>query len=173
MSDLENRDDELVDALRRLPREMTPPPHVAASLLPSRAAHNPSRHPRQVWRMAVAASLVIAAFAVGRITAPRPSAASDGQKFAFLLYGGPASGGDDRAAEYGAWVMDQRRAGRQASGERLADESWLAGVPLADPLPLRGFFIIRAKDSGEALELARRHPHARDGSVVVRRIDTP
>jgi hypothetical protein len=183
MSDLENRDDELVEALRRLPREMTPPSRVASSLLSS-VGIGKSAHPRLAWRIAVAASLVLAAFALGRVTAPPPTSAGatagapsgiavEGQKFAFLLYGGSTGGGDDRAAEYGAWAMDLRRAGRQATGERLADEAWTAGSPASDPLPLRGFFIIRARDSEEALELARRHPHARDGSVVVRPIDTP
>jgi hypothetical protein len=69
--------------------------------------------------------------------------------------------------------MELRRAGGQVRGERLADIAWTAGMPSADPLPLRGFFIIRATNAAEALELARRHPHARDGTVVVRRIDTP
>lgn len=78
-----------------------------------------------MWRVAVAASLVAAAFAAGRLTAPRTAVpANDDQKFAFLLYGGAASGGaDDRAAE--------------------------------------------------ALNLARQHPHATSGTVVVRPIDTP
>jgi hypothetical protein len=40
-------------------------------------------------------------------------------------------------------------------------------------LPLRGIFLVRARDAAEALDLARRHPHARDGTVVVRPIDTP
>ena len=168
MSDLEHRDEELVEALRRLPRERTPPSRVAASL----AAALPRRG--SAWRIAVAASLAIAAFAAGRVTAPGPAAASlDGQKFAFLLYGGPAAAGDELAKEYGAWAMDLRRAGRQVTGERLADAAWTAGAASADPLPLRGFFIIRAKDSVEALDLARRHPHARAGAVVVRPIDTP
>ena len=170
MSDLD-RDDELVDALRRLPREAAPPSHVAAALVAALPRRSTAR---VVWQGAVAAALVMAAFAAGRVTAPsRASAVVDGQEFALLLYGGDVAGGDDRAAEYGAWAMDLRRAGRQVTGERLAAESWSAGHALNDVLPLRGFFIIRARDSAEALELARRHPHARDGTVVVRRIDTP
>jgi hypothetical protein len=171
MSDLEPRDDEVAGALRRLPREMTPPSRVAAAL----AATMPGRsRSRAVWPSAVAASLVIAAFAAGRISAPRPVLApADGQKFMLLLYGGPTGGGDDRAAEYGRWAGELRRAGRQVTGERLADTTLTAGGTLGDPLPLRGFFIIQARDSAEALDLARRHPHARDGTVVVRPIDTP
>ena len=177
MSDWERRDDELVDALRRLPREMPPPSHVAAALssaLARAAADRAESQSRVVWRAAVAASLVIAAFAAGRVSAPRPATApAEGQKFMFLLYGGPAGGGDDRAAEYGKWAVELRRAGHQVSGERLADAAWTAGTATGDPLPLRGFFIIHARDSAEALELARKHPHSRDGTVVIRRIDTP
>ena len=172
MSDPEYRDDELVDALRRLPREQTPPSHVATAL--AATLHRRSA-PGLIWRTAIAASIVMAAFAAGRFTAPQSTATTPAvdQKFALLLYGGGSGNGDDRAAEYGAWAVDLRRAGRQVSGERLAADAWTAGIPSPDPLPLRGFFIIRAKDSAEALELARRHPHSKDGSVVVRRIDTP
>ena len=183
MSESNHRDDELVEALRRLPREMTPPAHVAAALASAvTTATADKATPRAVWRVAVAASMVIAAFAAGRVTAPtsakatvgRPEIGSTGgQEFALLLYGGSTGGGDDRAAAYGAWAMDLRRAGRQVTGERLADEAWTAGTASSDPLPLRGFFIIHARDSSEALDLARRHPHSRDGIVVVRAIDTP
>jgi hypothetical protein len=174
MSDLENRDEALIEALRRLPREMPPPDHVRSAVRAHVPEHYPPRARQNVARVLIAASLVIAAFAAGRATAPRPATApAVGQKFALLLYGGASGGGDDRAAEYGAWALEQRRAGRQVAGERLADEAWTAGPSAGDPLPLRGFFIIRATDAGEALDLARRHPHARDGSVVVRRIDTP
>ncbi len=178
MSDPSEPDDELLSALQRLPRELEPPEHVRSlvgSHVRSRAG-SPGRSDggSYVWRMAVAASLVAVAFAAGRISAPRaPNAPAEGQKFAFLLYGGPTGGGDDRAAEYGAWAVEARREGRPVSGERLADAAWLAGAAFTDPAPLRGFFIVRARDSAEALDLARRHPHARDGTVVVRPIDTP
>ena len=153
---------------------MTPPEVVRANLRANLLANRRLNSLRISWRVAVAASLVIAAFAAGRVTAPRaPSPAAMGQKFAFLLYGGAVGGGDDRAAEYGAWAVEARRGGRAVSGERLADAAWSAGVPLADPAPLRGFVIVRAADATEALELARRHPHARAGPVIVRPSDTP
>lgn len=166
----DERDDDLSAALQRLPREIAPPPHVRAVV--GSAVRSDRRW--QVWQLAVAASLVLAAFAAGRVTAPRPAAVtSTDQRFAFLLYGGPTGGGDDRAAEYGAWATEARKQGRPVSGERLADTSLMAGVPMPEPAPIRGFFIVRARDTAEALELARRHPHARDGTVVVRQIDTP
>jgi hypothetical protein len=162
-------DDDVAAALRRLPREMTPPPHVRESL---RGNFRTNRRVN-LWRVAVAASLVIAAFTAGRLTAARPAPAAGGPKFALLLYGGTTGGGDDRAAEYGAWAADARRSGRTVSGERLADAAFVAGATFPDPTPLRGFFIVHATDAAEALELAKRHPHARDGTVVVRPIDTP
>ena len=170
MSHPSEPDDDLLSALQQLPRELEPPEHVRTNL----RSHFRSNHRGNIWRTAVAASLVAVAFAAGRITAPRTGVApAAGQKFAFLLYGGPTGSGDDRAAEYGAWAVEARREGRPVSGERLADAAWVAGAALIDPAPLRGFFIVRANDSAEALELARRHPHARDGTVVVRPIDTP
>lgn len=163
-------DDDLTGALQRLPRELAPPPHVRSNL----RSNLRSNDGRNIWRTAVAAALVAVAFAAGRITAPRAAVSpAEGQKFALLLYGGPTGGGDDRAAEYGAWAVEARRQGRPVSGERLADAAWFAGAALGDPAPLRGFFIVRAHDSSEALDLARRHPHAKDGTVVVRPIDTP
>jgi hypothetical protein len=167
-------DDDLTAALQRLPRELEPPEHVRSYVGSHVGSRGRSDGRSYVWRVAVAASLVAVAFAAGRITAPRGVVSpADGQKFAFLLYGGPTGGGDDRAAEYGAWAVEARRQGRPVSGERLADAAWFAGAAIADPLSLRGFFIVRARDSAEALDLARRHPHARDGTVVIRPIDTP
>ena len=170
MPDPHEPEDDVAVALRRVPREMTPPLHVASALSRSLARR---RSAATVWRIAVAASMVIAAFTAGRLTAPRPAPPAFGQKFAFLLYGGGSGGADDRAAEYGAWAVDARRGGRAVSGERLADAAFVAGTEFSDPAPLRGFFIVQATSSAEALELARRHPHARDGTVIVRPIDTP
>jgi hypothetical protein len=168
-----DRDDELSAALQRLPREMEPPPNLRENLRANLRA-TPRENLRTNLRWAVAASLVIAAFAAGRATAPRPApAAGTDQKFMFLLYGGPSGGGDDRAAEYGAWAVEARKQGRPVSGERLADAMWMAGQSMPEPALVRGFFIVRARDVEEAVELARRHPHARDGTVVVRPVDTP
>ena len=142
MPDPHEPEDDLAVALRRVPREMTPPLHVASALTRSLARR---RSAATVWRIAVAASMVMAAVTAGRLTAPRPEPLASGQKFAFLLYGGGGSaGGDDRAAEYGAWAVDARRGGRAVSGERLADAAFVAGAEFSDPAPLRGFFIVQA-----------------------------
>jgi hypothetical protein len=170
MVDQHEPDEDVANALRRLPREMMPPSHVAATL--SRALV-PRRSAAAMFRLAVAVTLVIAAFAAGRFTSPQSTPVASGQKFALLLYGGPPEGGDGRAAEYGAWAVDARRAGRTVSGERLSDATFIAGAALAGGAPLRGFFIVSAADASDALELARRHPHSQAGTIVVRPIDTP
>jgi hypothetical protein len=168
MMERHESDDDVAAALHALPREMTPPAHVGVRL----ASRVRSRARRPIWRAAIAACLVAAAFAAGRVTAPRIATAPPaGQKFALLLYGGGS--GDDRAAEYGAWAVEVRRNGRQVSGERLADISMQAGMPLEGVEPVRGFFIVQARDAADAFELARRHPHAEVGTIVIRPIDTP
>jgi hypothetical protein len=166
-------DDDLVAALGALPRELDPPPHVAAALLASRR-DDPRRWSRTAWRVAVAASLLAATFAAGRWSAPgAPGAPDAGREFAFLLYGGAPGGTDGHAKAYGAWAMDLRRRGVPVSGERLADAAWVAGEPRPADAPIRGFFIVRAPDAAAAVEMARRHPHARVGTIEVRPVDTP
>jgi len=96
-----------------------------------------------------------------------------GREFALLLYGGGTTGTDDRAAEYGRWARDLVRQGTPVSGERLADQAWIAGDPKPADAIVRGFFIVRAADAAAAVELARRHPHAQVGTIEVRPIDTP
>ena len=105
MIDPEGEDESVAAALRRLPREIAPPPHVRAAV----AARVPSRAGRAAFRAAVAASLLVAAFVAGRATAPAPATPASGQKFALLLYGGAVGGGDDRASEYAAWAMEELR----------------------------------------------------------------
>ena len=163
-------DETLRAALRRLPREIAPPPRVRAVV----AARVPSRTWRTALRGAMAAALLVAAFWSGRATAPRDTlTAVKGQEFALLLYGDRPGGTDARAAEYADWAVARRREGRRVFGERLAGAGWTAGETMIDPAPLQGFFIVEARDADEALDLARRHPHARIGTVLVRPIDTP
>jgi hypothetical protein len=172
-----DHDDPLADALRALPREQTPPPHVREAV---RQAHHRLRR-RQIVRrtlpLALAASLILVAFVAGRMTAPSPAPPS-GREFAFLLYGGETGGGDPalgdtRAAEYGRWARELSERGVSVSGERLADQAWVAGDPKPANAPVRGFFIVRAPDGAAAVEMARSHPHARVGTIEVRPIDTP
>lgn len=173
-------DDPIGEALGALPREMTPPPYVGDALerMNRRNRRIPWARPERgwtEWRVALAASLLLGAFAAGRMTSPvlEPPASLGGREFAFLLYGGGTTGTDDRAAEYGAWARDLARQGVSVSGERLADQAWIAGDPRPADAVVRGFFIVRAPDGAAAVELARRHPHARVGTIEIRPIDTP
>ena len=161
-------DDELIRQLQTLPREADPPVGVRHAV--ARAArHSGGTRRRLYWQTGIAASLLVAAFAAGRLTAPRATAVSQQHEFALLIYGGEPSGSpDDRVGEYAAWAAKIRGEGRRISGERLSDESWSIGAASAN-LPLRGFFIVQARDDEEARRLAQEHPHVRyGGGIVVR-----
>jgi hypothetical protein len=167
-------DDELIRQLQNLPREAAPPDAVRHIV--ARAAQGSDMTRRRLyWQIAVAASLFAAAFVLGRSTAPRATSLPQQREFVLLLYGGEPSGSpDDRVREYAAWASRIRNEGRRVSGERLADESWSIGAPAAS-LPLRGFFVIQARDEQDARALAEAHPHVRyGGGIVVRPIaDAP
>lgn len=167
-----DHDDSLADALGTLPREQTPPAQAREA---ARRMHRQQRRKlaaRRMMPLALAAMVVLVAFAAGRMTAPAPAPPS-GREFAFLLYGGGTTGGDDRAAEYGRWARELTERGVPVSGERLADQAWIAGDPKPENAPVRGFFIVSAPDGAAAVEMARRHPHAQVGTIEVRPIDTP
>jgi hypothetical protein len=164
-------DDELIRQLQSLPREADPPAGVRQAV--ARAARQPAGTRRRLyWQTAVAASALIATFAAGRWTAPRATSGPQQREFALLLYGGEPSGSpDDHVTEYAAWASKIRGEGRRISGEKLADESWSIGAESAN-LPLRGFFIVQARDDEDARRLAQAHPHVRyGGGIVVRPIE--
>lgn len=167
-------DDDLVAALRALPREMDPPPHVAVALR-ALAADRPPHRFGSAWRIAAAAVLLALVFWAGRLSSrpASPAPLDTGREFALLLYGGAASGTDDNARAYGVWARELRQRGVTVSGERLADATWIVGEPRPAGAAIRGFFIVRAADAEAALELARRHPHTRVGTIEVRPVDTP
>ena len=53
-----NPDDDLTAALQRLPRELDPPAHVRSNLRANLREHSRSNHRANLWRLAVAASLI-------------------------------------------------------------------------------------------------------------------
>jgi len=160
-------DDELTGHLQQLPREAEPPRAVRDAV--TRAAQRAHRRTPPYWQAVAAAAVVVAAFFVGRFTAPRPLDLAPPHEFVLLLYGGEPSGSaDTRVSEYAAWASRIRNEGRRVSGERLAEASWTVGAPPADQ-PLRGFFIIQARNDEDARALAEAHPHVRyGGGIVVR-----
>ena len=165
-------DDDLIRQLQELPREVDPPPAVRHAVAEA-ARRSTARSRTPIWQLAAAAALLVGAFLLGRLTAPRSPVVPAQHEFVLLLYGGePAGTPDDRVKEYAAWALKMRNEGRRISGERLSDESWTVG---ADPASsaLRGFFIVQARDQQDARALAEAHPHARYGGTVVIRAVAP
>ncbi len=161
-------DDDLIRQLQNLPREADPPDDVRQVVLRAALAASGTRR-RLFWQLAASAALIVVAFVLGRWTAPRAADGPQPHEFILLLYGGAPSGsGDERVSEYAAWASRIRAEGHRVSGERLSDESWSVGAGDAN-LPLRGFFVVQARDDEEARTLAQAHPHLRyGGGIVVR-----
>jgi hypothetical protein len=78
------------------------------------------------------------------------------------------------------WMRDLQRLGRYIDAEKFTEEPGVriavnggvaspAGVPLAQNLS--GWYRLRARDYNEAVALARRGPHLRYGSILVRQIE--
>ena len=129
--------------------------------------------------IAAAVLLLGAGIAAGRFTAPSGLAPAPTQpRFLLLLSQAPTdSPGDGRVAEYRAWAIGLREAGRQISGERLAGEAVAVdqnSAPQAVNDDTQGYFIVSAASLDEAVALARSSPHVRAGGrVIVRPIASP
>jgi hypothetical protein len=174
--------DPLLAALRRLPREVTPPRDLEAKTVQSlhRARLLHRRSPLTPWLLA--ASLVVAAFSGGLFTGRRSSPMAPSPTYALLLYGGSTEGDSaahvSRAAEYGAWAGARHADGVVIGGEALGDggtliatpDSTLTGAADAVDVPV-GFFLVRAASVDAATRLARECPHLKyGGRIVVRAI---
>lgn len=153
-------DDDLLNALRALPRETQPP----AGLEERIAARLRERRRRPV-RFALAAALAAATFlggyAAGR-TRGEPT-------HVLLVHAMPSTPAQSRArvAEYGAWARNL------AGGEKLTSDAWLleGSRVEADVPAISGYFLLRARDDAEALRVARTCPHLRyGGRVELRRV---
>lgn len=168
--------------LDSLPKELPPPreleDRVVAGLKQRSLLRPRSQSP---WLNAAAAVFLLASgFGIGRMTSqiettPAPAAP---QRYMLLLTNGDTSGDDAaRAARYGQWAVEQRSAGREISGERLAASGMAVrpdGESQALDLAVQGFFIVSASSLEDAAAVARSSPHVRDGgTVIVRPIDTP
>src|SRR5262245_14330000 len=111
-------EDDLTRELQHLPREKTPPEQVREVVARAVQAQDHRRRTRIIGRVAIAASMLIGAFLLGRLTAPAAAPQSPPRQFALLLYGGESDAAErDRASEYRAWALEQRREGRAISGE--------------------------------------------------------
>jgi hypothetical protein len=123
------------------------------------------------WPVALAAGvlLFIGGFAMGR--RPAPSSLTGMTQYTLLLYEGPefnTSGATEPelVKEYSAWAGELAGRGRLVSGEKLGSEHWTLGADRATHPAPTGFFIIAARDQGEALAIARTCPHLRYGGTV-------
>ncbi len=185
-------DQQQLEALRALSHERRPPPEledrVVAALSRRGLIRAPAWHP---WAAVAAAAVVTlcVGFAAGRFSLAPSPAAEDSPRFVLLLYDTPereASRGPELerrlAAEYGAWAGQLGRAGRFVAGDpihgegrmlRRADrrvEALPAGAEAGGEIVV-GYFMIRARDHAEAVEIARECPHLKyDGGVLVRQV---
>jgi hypothetical protein len=169
--------------LGSLPREMAPPPglesRVIAELRQQSLLRPAARSP---WVQAAAALLLLSAgVMIGRLSAgpvPDRSNAVTAGRFLLMLTGADTSGDDAaRAEQYRLWAVDQRSAGREISGERLAASGMAvtrAGSgPVTNP-EVQGYFVVSAASLEDAAAVARSSPHVQSGGIIiVRPIDTP
>ena len=166
--------------LSSLPREIEPPPPLEDRVVSAmRDASLIRRRAGLVWwQLAAAAALFTAGVAAGRLSTPGGTPPTVQPRFLLLLLAGPATGLENaRVAEYRAWAIAQREAGRQITGERLASGGVLvdrAGTDAPVHDDLQGFFIVSGAGLDDVANVARTSPHVRAGGrVIVRPIDTP
>lgn len=163
--------------LSPLARELTPPPDLEARMVAALRQHGllraaPSRR-AVLLRIAAAVVLFAGGAAIGRASAVVEPSDTDqhGSRYLLLLHGGPSGLSPEQEAavvrEYGAWAVQLRGEGRFVTGERLGDAA--RSVPpleLTETVDLRGFFLISAASLDDAVDVARRCPHARRGGRV-------
>ncbi len=185
-------DDEELEALRALSHEPRPAPEledrVVAALSRRGLIHAPAW---RRWAAVAAAALVTLTlgFAAGRFSLQPTPQPDDSPRFVLLLYDTPerdAARGPELerrlAAEYGAWADQLGDDGRFVAGDPIHGESRMlrqAGDRV-DTLPagaeaggeiVVGYFMIRARDHAEAVEIALGCPHLKyDGGVLVRQV---
>lgn len=172
--------------LAGLARERDPGPEVEERIVSALRGRGLIRTPgmrSRSWSRPAAAAAALALFAaglgVGRNLASRAVAPPAEPRFAlFLLRGAervPQQANEEaaRVAEYRAWARGLAGTGRFVSGEKLEDEAERLGGPEAGaPNPaeeIRGFFVISARNLGEALAIARKCPHLRHGGRILLR----
>ena len=153
-------DDELLRALKELPRETEPPPELEERIVAR-------LYPRRTRFFAIAAAIAICAFLGGYAVA---GSQSEPTHILFVHQQQiPVTSEQMRArvAEYGAWARNLQ------GGERLTSHVWLLeGSRVENATPtINGYFLMRASDDTDALRIARTCPHLRyGGRVELRRI---
>ena len=178
-----------LSSLSDWPREPRLDPALEQRLVASLRKQSPSA----AWPRRVAAVLAFAlvgggGFVAGRATArpalaPRVTASADTTLDSYLLLLEEADGPPQQSAgreDYQAWARVLAGEHRLVSAEKLTDEPGFrvarngradrpAGLP--DPSHVSGWFLIRARSYDEAIDWARRGPHLRHGTVLVRQVE--
>ena len=157
-------DDEPLDELRNLPREMAPPERLERSIAVQ------LRPRRRAWLPYAAAFVVM--LAAGYI-ALQPHAGNARATHILLLFDVDlAKPNPDLAREYGAWAprTPQIVGGEELGAPVAAINDHLAAA--AAQSHLGGYFLIAATSDAEAKRVAEACPHLRHGgTIVVRRIE--
>jgi len=165
------RDDEVdpeVPALRGLRLEEPPPPGDEEQIVRRlKAARLLEPESGRTWKLVAAALLLFGAFVAGWLAARSEGGRSNANRYVLLLYGAPAVRSSARVEEYREWAREQREMGREVRGERLGTSEVVVGGSAPAGLLLQGFFVITAEDEPDAVDVARSHPHVRQGGLVV------
>ena len=186
-----NEQERLDEALRRLKPEDSPDPRLEERVVSALRARGLVGSRPVFAKMSIAAAALIAGFALGWLSQPLApelgeSARSDQASF-LLLLGGDVDAAPitvpalhERVEAHRAWAAGLRRAGHLIASEKLAGAGEWLEQPRAVPISrvavgderLLGFFLIRAENLAEAIELSRGCPNlAHGGSVTVYPID--
>jgi hypothetical protein len=148
---------------------------------------------RSLTRMLGAAAIgIVATLLVLRLSTPVPAAApttahSDQHEFMLFLLTpttAPAPSPSELhqiVSEHRAWAEKLRAEGRLVIADKLTDDDGkslpAAAAVVATTVPTErvgGFFLIRARDYGDAMEIAKDGPTLRyGGRIEVRQIDNP
>ena len=185
------------DPLRRLEHEAEPPQLLKARVMRTLREQGvlrdqaPGAGGRNVWRLAGALAAALVLFVAGML-AGRPRAAGPVDtrpSFVLLLYEDSAFRYDrpesEFVAEYSAWAGELAQRGALVSGEKLDSTTQLlaggaGGSVRVDTAEARselgqlaGFFIIRAANQAEALQIAQSCPHLGHGGRIALRPIVP
>ena len=169
------------------PRNPQLPPSLERRLLA-----NVPRRRSGPWARRIAAVLALAlvgggGFAAGRATVPPPTTLSpvspDTGLGTYLLLLEESEWPQRRPSGregYAAWAQALRTEHRLVSAEKLTDDSGFRVQPTGRalrpgdsgcPANVSGWFLLRARTYDDAIALARRGPHLRYGSVLVRQVE--
>jgi hypothetical protein len=129
------------------------------------------------WAAAVLSALVTG-FLLGRIdfNQPRITMNVEQEQFLLLLYEDDSFSGENISAlieEYISWAMNLQDKNQLAYAEKLKDEKFdLGNRSNISAAAVTGYFVIKASDLEEAMQIAKSHPHLKyNGSIELRPIE--